>query len=613
MFLRWRYKEQLDACFNWMREVATPEDVIEVRLPIFKAFFRFEFPLRSLDKPERASLAMGSEPAFLITTPTNHPPKGFLSIFTSPELVVWENFQRTKEFVPIRHGLSEFEKKLLLNISREALTEFLNTGNWPSPYKSEYLKEFPYRLHKKSDVCVALWVDGRLRGSIIETGRHLVEGIVTATASASRDPRFSPVNIEDLPNTRIEITLISPLRIPLSKKEYHRNEIYPIKGYVLTEGNKSGWYLPELFNIRRCGTLKDFIVSLATEKAKVGAIARSRRIVKTFEVEDFIESAKGSRALSLQGPAVFFGSVKFPLEEVVQNRLELAAQWLLFLIREDGSMPAILSPFSEQIRDDTIRQAFVCLALSEYYGPASSPEIIQKLHAAAQYLEKINYDGQNLFLFEAYRGQFAIARGDRSSAERISKKLAEVPLPEFEPITYAQTLTLLGKLDERQHVHVSTLLTSLERHFKEDSEKDRPMNIAVWAETAHACSMFSDPAVSKSIVEWMLQYQDKDGSFPRDTRGGLQYTRSIGKIFEILSLWPKTYSEELTRALSWLLAMQYTEDSSYFVPKETRAKFLGGFRHDMLNADAWIDAAGHIVLGGARLKKYETSNGRRNS
>ncbi len=609
MFSRRHYKEQLDACFDWIREVATPEDVIKIQLRGSKVFFIFEFPLSSRDRPKRVMHSGAeSQTTFFITTPTVRPPEGFLQVFTSPVLAVWENPEQIREFIPLRRGLSEFEKKLLLDIAREGLAKFLTTGRWPSLHTSARRAEIPSRLHRKSDVGVALWVDGRMRGSMIETGKHLLEGILSAAALASKDSRFPPVQADELPHTRIEITLIRPLKVPLREEEYRANEIYPTKGYVLTEKDHVGWYLPEMFNVRRFTTLKEFAQSLATEKAKLGVSPNAKRVIRTFDTEDFIESADEThRPLSLLGPAVSFGTVRFPLQESVLDRLTLAAQWLCGLQQENGSMPAILSPLFMYEKNDLLRQTFTLLALAEYHRTFPSPAIDRVLKRGAQYLARIEKQEPHTFLCEVYRGQLAIARGDREVAERIGAKFAELPLSKFEPITYAQLLVFFAKLNERGHPHVSELLSALERTFKEQRRKNASMNLAVWAEAALAFHFHSSP-MKESVIEWILPYQNRDGSFPRDTHGGLPYTRGTGKIFEVLALWPDRYHDALGRALSWLLSMQYTEDSLFFVSPERRDRFLGGFRHDMLNADTWIDAAGHILLGAARLKKYGGRN-----
>jgi hypothetical protein len=47
--------------------------------------------------------------------------------------------------------------------------------------------------------------------------------------------------------------------------------------------------------------------------------------------------------------------------------------------------------------------------------------------------------------------------------------------------------------------------------------------------------------------------------------------------------------------------MQYRPDSMFFVPVEHRPRVMGGLRHDAYDTDAWIDAAGHVLLGLARL------------
>jgi hypothetical protein len=81
------------------------------------------------------------------------------------------------------------------------------------------------------------------------------------------------------------------------------------------------------------------------------------------------------------------------------------------------------------------------------------------------------------------------------------------------------------------------------------------------------------------------------------------YARGTGKVFEVLALAPNEAPGAIDRVLGWLLSMQYRSDSAFFVPHEHWPRVLGGLRHDYYGPDAWIDAAGHFLLGLARLRE----------
>ncbi len=87
--------------------------------------------------------------------------------------------------------------------------------------------DFPSKWRDaKADLDVALWVNGALRGSAVVENKVLGEGLLQATVLASRDARFKPLELNELPGTRIEITAFSDLRIPLSEESIKKMKFY---------------------------------------------------------------------------------------------------------------------------------------------------------------------------------------------------------------------------------------------------------------------------------------------------------------------------------------------------------------------------------------------------
>ena len=141
---------------------------------------------------------------------------------------------------------------------------------------------------------------------------------------------------------------------------------------------------------------------------------------------------------------------------------------------------------------------------------------------------------------------------------------------------------------------------SLKENFEEELKSGRSINLAVWAELVNIFSDFDDE-FSGRVADWLKKQQLPNGAFPESTTSNFVYTRGTGKIFEVLALKPEKNKEEIKKVLDWLFSMQYDEENSFFVSEEIRPRVIGGFRHDYFNSEAWIDAAGHILLGGARL------------
>ena len=125
------------------------------------------------------------------------------------------------------------------------------------------------------------------------------------------------------------------------------------------------------------------------------------------------------------------------------------------------------------------------------------------------------------------------------------------------------------------------------------------MSLAEWAELAAAFP--TDSNTSREVRDWLRSWQLPSGAFPETTTSDFVYSRGTGKVFEVLALRPAESPGALDRALAWLLSMQYRPNSAFFVPYEHWGRVLGGLRHDYYGPDAWIDAAGHFLLGLARL------------
>jgi hypothetical protein len=135
-------------------------------------------------------------------------------------------------------ALDENDKRELLRIARATLREYLTTGFMP-----------PGAPHRKSLLAprgafVTIHTGGELRGCIgrvdADTPLYLaVEQL--AVAAATRDPRFEPLRAEELPETRVEVSVLSGL------KEARPEEIEIGKhGLVITKGVRRGLLLPQV-------------------------------------------------------------------------------------------------------------------------------------------------------------------------------------------------------------------------------------------------------------------------------------------------------------------------------------------------------------------------------
>ena len=134
--------------------------------------------------------------------------------------------------------LSEEERKAILALARQALTEAVCCGRLLASFPTEGI------FSTRCGVFVTLHVHGKLRGCIgvIDGLDPLGESIVRCTASAAlQDPRFTQMRTEEVADSEIEVSLLSPLqRILPEQIEVGKH------GLVVEQGMKRGLLLPQV-------------------------------------------------------------------------------------------------------------------------------------------------------------------------------------------------------------------------------------------------------------------------------------------------------------------------------------------------------------------------------
>jgi MEMO1 family protein len=161
-------------------------------------------------------------------------------------------------------GLSETDKRKLLEIARNTIEYYTRTGNIPD-IRSE---SFSKGLLLKRGVFVSLHKKGDLRGCIGHfEGDNPLWSIVQemAVSSAFRDYRFRPVDADEMAKIDIEISVLSPLRRIASEKGITLGK----HGIYMRKGNQSGTFLPQVAT--STGWSKDeFLGHCARDKAGIG-------------------------------------------------------------------------------------------------------------------------------------------------------------------------------------------------------------------------------------------------------------------------------------------------------------------------------------------------------
>lgn len=145
-----------------------------------------------------------------------------------------ERKQKSDEF-----NLNRNQKEKLLRIVRESIELFVRQG------KIATIEEEDPVLKTKTGVFVTIKEHGMLRGCIgfTEPLFPLAESVQKAgILAATQDPRFSPLSVEELPLTHLEISVLTPL-----KKINNVKEIVVGKhGIMISKDGKRGLLLPQV-------------------------------------------------------------------------------------------------------------------------------------------------------------------------------------------------------------------------------------------------------------------------------------------------------------------------------------------------------------------------------
>lgn len=126
-------------------------------------------------------------------------------------------------------------------LARTSLDYFFR-NHVPMPVKES---DWPELLSKRGGVFVSIKIDGNLRGcigTIMPTTGSLAEEIVqNAISAAVEDPRFMPMNLEELSECDMSVDVLG------SPQRCSREELDPVRyGVIVSRGSRRGLLLPDL-------------------------------------------------------------------------------------------------------------------------------------------------------------------------------------------------------------------------------------------------------------------------------------------------------------------------------------------------------------------------------
>lgn len=135
--------------------------------------------------------------------------------------------------------LSSSEQRALLQIARTAIQEHLLAESWSQSGTASH-------LNKLTGGCfVTLRMHESLRGCIgtFQSDGNLIQAIQRmAVAAAFEDPRFEPLSFEELPEIKIEVSILGPLQ----KLGHIQDLEIGRHGLLVRHQGKSGTYLPDV-------------------------------------------------------------------------------------------------------------------------------------------------------------------------------------------------------------------------------------------------------------------------------------------------------------------------------------------------------------------------------
>ncbi len=135
--------------------------------------------------------------------------------------------------------LAKDQQKFLLGLARKAIEHYLKTG------KTLKVRIEDEELKKKKGAFVTLKADEQLRGCIGYPlpYKPLYETIIdSAISAATQDFRFEPLSLEELPEIKIEISVLS---LPEPIEDPKQVEVGK-HGIIVSKGHCRGLLLPQV-------------------------------------------------------------------------------------------------------------------------------------------------------------------------------------------------------------------------------------------------------------------------------------------------------------------------------------------------------------------------------
>ncbi len=175
------------------------------------------------------------------------------------------------------------DKKYLLKLARETITEYVKNGITPEIDQTH----LSAALKTPCGAFVTLTKDHKLRGCIgrFDPDQPLWKVVQSmAIAAATQDYRFSPVTVGEIKQLELEISVLTPLKRIKSADEF----ILGKHGIYMKLGNQTGTFLPQV-GTQTGWSKEEFLGHCAQDKAGIGWNGWKTAELYTYEALVFRE------------------------------------------------------------------------------------------------------------------------------------------------------------------------------------------------------------------------------------------------------------------------------------------------------------------------------------
>ncbi|MBN2520054.1 MAG: AmmeMemoRadiSam system protein A, partial [Bacteroidales bacterium] len=181
------------------------------------------------------------------------------------------------------YSLNNDEKKILLDIARTTIKDYINKG----VINKINTSDFSENLKMPCGAFVTLHKEGKLRGCIgrFDPNEPLYKVVQDmAIAASTQDYRFSRVTTDEIDNLDIEISVLTPLKKIESIDEFELGK----HGIYIKKGLKTGTFLPQVAEGTKWNK-EEFLGHCARDKAGIGWTGWKDAELYTYEALVFSE------------------------------------------------------------------------------------------------------------------------------------------------------------------------------------------------------------------------------------------------------------------------------------------------------------------------------------